>query len=379
MISRRASYSIVISAIAVISFWDILFFNWRLTSSGTLALIDYISAHVVTCLIPAFFISGAIVALISKESVLRYFGAGTSKALAYSVASISGAILAVCSCTILPLFTGIRRKGAGLGPAVTFLFAGPAINVLAIFYSAQLLGWGVGLARAIFSVSMSVWIGLAMSYLFKRSEEASQTQIARRLARAKDPSSGFNLRSLRNPVFLILLVMVLIIGTAQFLTFEVKLIGILILIILTLAALKAWFTRLEVNIWLRETLNIAELIFPILLIGVYLAGWLTVLVPQEIVSRYLGGNSLLSNLVASIIGAIMYFATLTEVPIVKSLMLLGMGRGPALALLLAGPSLSLPSMIVLGRILGPKKTIAYIVLVVMSAAAAGLLFGMVAG
>lgn len=369
----------MISAIAVISFWDILFFNWRLTSSGTLALIDYISAHVVTCLIPAFFISGAIVALISKESVLRYFGAGTSKALAYSVASISGAILAVCSCTILPLFTGIRRKGAGLGPAVTFLFAGPAINVLAIFYSAQLLGWGVGLARAIFSVSMSVWIGLAMSYLFKRSEEASQTQIARRLARAKDPSSGFNLRSLRNPVFLILLVMVLIIGTAQFLTFEVKLIGILILIILTLAALKAWFTRLEVNIWLRETLNIAELIFPILLIGVYLAGWLTVLVPQEIVSRYLGGNSLLSNLVASIIGAIMYFATLTEVPIVKSLMLLGMGRGPALALLLAGPSLSLPSMIVLGRILGPKKTIAYIVLVVMSAAAAGLLFGMVAG
>jgi len=171
----------------------------------------------------------------------------------------------------------------------------------------------------------------------------------------------------------------LIIGTAQFLTFEVKLIGIPILIMLILAALKAWFTRLEVNIWLRETLNIAELIFPILLIGVYLAGWLTVLVPQEIVSRYLGGNSLLSNLVASIIGAVMYFATLTEVPIVKSLMLLGMGRGPALALLLAGPSLSLPSMIVLGRILGPKKTIAYIVLVVMSAAASGLLFGMVAG
>jgi len=379
MISRRASYSIVISAIAVISFWDILFFNWRLTSSGTLALIDYISAHVVTCLIPAFFISGAIVALVSKESVLRYFGAGTSKALAYSVASISGAILAVCSCTILPLFTGIRRKGAGLGPAVTFLFAGPAINVLAIFYSAQLLGWDVGLARAILSVLMSVWIGLAMSYLFRRSEEVSQTQIAKRLARAEDPSSGFTLRSLRNPVFLILLVVVLIIGTAQFLTFEVKLIGILILIILTLAALKAWFTRLEVNIWLRETLNIAELIFPILLIGVYLAGWLTVLVPQKIVSLYLGGNSLLSNLVASIIGAVMYFATLTEVPIVKSLMLLGMGRGPALALLLAGPSLSLPSMIVLGRILGPKKTIAYIILVVMSAAAAGLLFGMVAG
>jgi hypothetical protein len=369
----------VISIIAVISFWDIIFFNQRLTSSGVTALIDYVSAHVLTCLIPAFFISGAIVALISKESVLRYFGSGTRKPVAYSVASVSGAILAVCSCTILPLFTGIRRKGAGLGPAITFLFAGPAINVLAIFYSAQLLGWDIGIARAIFSVSMSVWIGLAMSYLFKRSEETSRSPIAKPLDKIHNPSSGFALRSLRNPIILILLVLVLIFGTAQFLTFEVKLIGILILIALILIALKAWFTRPEVNIWLRETLNIAELIFPILLIGVYLAGWLTVLVPQDIVSQYLGGNSLLSNLVASIIGAIMYFATLTEVPIVKSLMLLGMGRGPALALLLAGPSLSLPSMIVIGRILGPRKTIAYITLVVISAAAAGLLFGMVAG
>jgi len=370
---------IVIAVIAAVTFWDILFFDWRLTSSGSLALMDYVSAHVITCLIPAFFISGAIVALISKESVLRYFGAGTRKTLAYSVASVSGAILAVCSCTILPLFTGIRRKGAGLGPAVTFLFAGPAINVLAIFYSAQLLGWDIGLARAIFSVSMSVWIGLAMSYLFKRSEEFTQTQTVKRLVKARDPSGGFTLRSLRNPIFLVLLVLVLIFGTAQFLIFEVKLIGILILIILILTALKIWFTRSEVKIWLRETLNIAELIFPILLIGVYLAGWLTVLVPQEIVGQYLGGNRLLSNLVASVLGAVMYFATLTEVPIVKSLMLLGMGRGPALALLLAGPSLSLPSMIVISRILGIKKAIAYIILVVISAAGAGLLFGMLAG
>jgi uncharacterized membrane protein YraQ (UPF0718 family) len=378
MASRKVIYGIIILILAAVSIFDILYYGGKLTNAGVVALTDYVSAHVATCLIPAFFISGAIAALISKESVLKYFGADTKKVLAYSVAAVSGAILAVCSCTILPLFAGIRRKGAGLGPAITFLFSGPAINVLAIFYSAQLLGWDLGLARAIVSVAMSVWIGLIMAFLFKKSEER---EVSRRTTvkstQKANPEHRLSLRSIRNPLFLILQVLILIIGTAQFLSFQTKIIGIIILIAGVLLSLKLWFTRSEIMVWLRETLNITELIFPILLIGVYIAGWLTVLIPQQIVGQYLGGNSFSANLIASVIGAVMYFATLTEVPIVKSLMILGMGRGPALALLLAGPSLSLPSMIVITRIMGLKKTACYVTLVVLIATLAGLLFGLI--
>jgi len=378
MASRKVIYGIIILILAAVSIFDILYYGSQLTNAGVVALTDYVSAHVATCLIPAFFISGAIAALISKESVLKYFGADTKKVLAYSVAAVSGAILAVCSCTILPLFAGIRRKGAGLGPAITFLFSGPAINVLAIFYTAQLLGWDLGLARAIVSVAMSIWIGLIMAFLFKKSEER---EVSRRTTvkstQKANPENRLSLRSIRNPLFLILLVLILIIGTAQFLSFQTKIIGIFVLIAGVLLSLKLWFTRSEIMVWLRETLNITELIFPILLIGVYIAGWLTVLIPQQIVGQYLGGNSFSANLIASVIGAVMYFATLTEVPIVKSLMILGMGRGPALALLLAGPSLSLPSMIVLARIMGLKKTACYVTLVVLIATLAGLLFGLI--
>jgi hypothetical protein len=225
---------------------------------------------------------------------------------------------------------------------------------------------------------MSVWIGLIMAFLFKKSEgmEVSRRTTVKSTQKV-NPENRLSLRSIRNPLFLILQVLILIIGTAQFLSFQTKIIGIFVLIAAVLLSLKLWFTRSEIMVWLRETLNITELIFPILLIGVYIAGWLTVLVPQQIVGQYLGGNSFSANLIASVIGAVMYFATLTEVPIVKSLMVLGMGKGPALALLLAGPSLSLPSMIVLARVLGLKKTACYVTLVVLIATLAGLLFGLI--
>ncbi len=334
--------------------------------SGWEALLEYLSAHVLTCLVPAFFIAGAIAAFVSQGSILKYFGAGAKKVLAYSVASVSGAILAVCSCTILPLFAGIHKRGAGLGPAIAFLYSGPAINILAVVYSARLLGYDLGIARAIGAVVFSVVIGLIMAFIWRKEEREKLNnpgELALPLEEQKGKPHGVTL------LYFALLVGILIFGAAQKWVITGALLAILILI------LYKWFQKDELKYWMEQTWDLFKKIFPILIAGVFIAGIIRALLPQSVVEHWLGGNGLGPTFVASLFGALMYFSTLTEVPIIRALMDLGMGKGPALALLLAGPALSLPNMIVIARIMGVRKTGVYVVLVVVMATITGLIFG----
>ena len=332
-----------------------------LLKAGLLALLDYLSAHVLTCLVPAFFIAGGIAVFVSQASVMKYFGAKARKVLSYGVASVSGTILAVCSCTVLPIFAGIHKRGAGLGPAIAFLYSGPAINVLAIVYSARLLGFDLGAARAIGAVSFSILIGLTMAFLFRHEK---------RLGDDLPLMEEIKTRPLwKTTAYFAVLVGILIFGAAK----QWLVTGLLLLLLLLL--LKLWFKKEELREWMRQTWGLAWKIAPVLLVGVFVAGMLKALLPEAWVRQVVGGNGLVANFVASIFGAFMYFSTLTEVPIVKAFLDMGMGKGPALALLLAGPSLSLPSMIVISRILGLKKTGAYVGLVVVMATFTGMGFG----
>ncbi|MCK5039527.1 MAG: permease [Candidatus Aenigmarchaeota archaeon] len=335
--------------------------------AGFYALSEYLSAHVLTCLIPAFFIAGAIAVFLKKDSVLKYLGPKTKKHISYSVAAVSGCLLAVCSCTILPLFAGIKKRGAGLGPAITFLFSGPAINLLAIIYTARVLGFDIGMARAVAAIFLSIIIGLIMHFLFRKKEMENEDMFLNLKAEQHLSKTTISL-------FFALLIGLLIVNGFQ-IAFELKILLFGVLIGLLLVLLKLKFTKKDEMEWMRETWNITKLITPYLLIGVFIAGIISFLLPGEIVRTYLGGNSLTSNFVASIFGAFMYFATLTEVPIIGELMRMGMGKGPALALLLAGPSLSLPSLLVIRKILGNKQTIVYIILVVFFSTIVGMIFG----
>lgn len=342
---------------------------------GYYELLEYLSAHVLMCLVPAFFIAGGIAALVSTGAVLRYFGPMTPKPLSYGVASVSGTILAVCSCTILPLFAGIYRKGAGLGPAVAFLFAGPAINLLAIVLTARKLGLDIGAGRALGAVVFAVVIGLIMAFLFRREEAARATKeraaASRGFATGTDDDGKPPFQLL---VFFGLLVGILLVGTAGIVP-AVK-IGILAVLLAALALVVArWFDRDEIRTWMSETWTLVRLIVPVLLVGVFVAGVLKAVLPPDWIAVSVGGNGLAANFIASVVGALMYFSTLTEVPIVKMLVDLGMGRGPALALLLAGPALSLPNMLVIRNIMGTKKTAVYVALVIVMATLSGYLFG----
>lgn len=338
--------------------------------SGWQALIDYVWHHTLTCLVPAFFIAGGIAAFVSKDSVMKYFGPHANKFLSYSVASISGTILAVCSCTVLPLFAGIYRRGAGLGPAIAFLFSGPAINILAISYTWRLLGYDIGLARVLFAVGFAWIVGLLMALIYHREEAEKKSAFAPVYAtNGAGESSDF-----KRLVFLIVLVLVLLTATSH-LGFWVKWSLVAAEIAFIIYSSLYWFDREEVRYWLEETWTLIKQIVPVLLIGVFVAGAIKVLLPPEWVTRFVGSNNFTGNFIASISGALMYFSTLTEVPIVRSLLDLGMNKGPALALLLAGPALSLPSMFALSRIMGVKKTLVYVTIVVLLATLSGMIFG----
>ncbi len=336
-----------------------------IVESGLQALLEYLSGHVLSCLVPAFFIAGGIAVFVSQAGIIKYFGAGAKKVLSYSVASVSGAILAVCSCTILPLFAGINKRGAGIGPAIAFLYAGPAINILAIVYTARLLGFDLGLARAIFAIVFSIVIGLIMTMLFPqvKANPGGEVAVAAGVVEESRPLW-------KTIVFFAVMVGILITGAAKSWILAIIFVAVLLVV------LRYWYGREEIKEWLGETWWLTKRIVPVLLAGVFVAGMVKALLPQEVVGTWLGGNSLRSNFIASIFGALMYFSTLTEVPIIKALTELGMGRGPALALLLAGPSLSLPNMIVIGRIMGLKKTGVYVFLVVFFATSTGILFGL---
>lgn len=395
---------------------------------------EYAREHVLLCLVPAFFIAGAIAVFISQASVIKYLGGKAKKVVAYGVGAVSGAILAVCSCTVLPLFAGIYKRGAGLGPAIAFLYSGPAINILAIILTGRILGIKFGLARAIGAIVFAVVIGLAMQFLF-RKEEAEKQEAA---MAAPVPEDGKPIWKTAIPVGLMILILVFanwgkpgsvsvettagetIVATRAGETSDellVKLTGtesitgiakdeiesiryapspytsiyssrfyIAGAFLLVLAVLMIrWYSKDEALEWGGSTWSYAKLILPYLFGGVLIAGFLlgrpghTALIPPEWIANAVGGNSWLSNLVASVAGALMYFATLTELPILQGLQGSGMGDGPALALLLAGPALSLPNMLVIRKVLGTKKTLAYVLLVVVAATLTGKLFGSLVG
>ncbi|MEQ8151930.1 MAG: permease [Smithellaceae bacterium] len=366
--------------------WDSVIIR-RSGLEAFLMLQDYARQHVLTCLVPAFFIAGAISTFVSQAAVLKYFGAQANKILSYSVASVSGSVLAVCSCTVLPLFAGIYTRGAGIGPATAFLYSGPAINVLAIILTAKVLGWQLGLARAIGAVIFAVVTGLLMAFIFRKDDAGRKTGD---LVLPED----YHSRPLWQDA-LYMLTMVLILVSASFarptaddgavwkFIFSVKwYLAVLFLIILAVM-LKKWFVKEELKGWVEATWGFSKQIMPLLLGGVLVAGFLLgrpgypALIPETAVQILVGGNSLGANFFASIVGAFMYFATLTEVPILQGLIGSGMGRGPALALLLAGPALSLPSMIAIAGIMGIKKTAVYCFVVVILSTTAGMVYGLI--
>ncbi|SFH25447.1 hypothetical protein SAMN05660649_04447 [Desulfotomaculum arcticum] len=351
---------------------------------------DYSQKHVLACLIPAFFIAGAIAVFISQTSVLKYFGAGANKILSYGVASVSGSVLAVCSCTVLPLFAGIYTRGAGIGPATAFLYSGPAINVLAIILTARILGPDLGIARAVGAVFFSIVIGLIMHFLFLK-EEKEKEQASLVLPDDEGDSRALWQYSVFFGTMILLLIFAAWGKPAQPVGFFNAVydihwyIAAMLLVILGII-IKLWFNKEELVTWTDSTWGFVKQIFPLLLGGVLVAGFLmgrpgldAGIIPNSYVSTWVGGNSLGANFLASILGAFMYFATLTEVPILQGLIGSGMGKGPALALLLAGPALSLPSMITIRSIMGTKKTIIYISLVVVMSTLSGFIFGTFAG
>ena len=386
----------------------------------------YAREHVLLCLIPAFFIAGAIGVFVSQASVMKYLGARANKVLAYGVASISGTVLAVCSCTVLPLFAGIYRMGAGLGPATAFLYSGPAINVLAIVLTARVLGLGLGVARAVGAIFFSVIIGVLMHLIFRKEEEEkaiaqatmSEPETKRPLwknalyfaamvgilvfANWGRPAEGTGLwAAIYSAKWIVTSLCALALGVMLVLWFEVAW-WKTVLTAMPVAALAllvpgrpiipfaagviglSIFTstaRGETAEWFSSTWGFAKQILPLLLMGVLVAGALLGrvghegLIPSAWVARAVGGNSLAANFFASFAGAFMYFATLTEVPILQGLIGSGMGKGPALALLLAGPALSLPNMLVIRSILGTKKAVVFVSLIIVMATLTGMLYG----
>jgi uncharacterized membrane protein YraQ (UPF0718 family) len=386
----------------------------------------YTREHVLLCLVPAFFIAGAIGVFVSQASVMKYLGAKANKVLAYGVASVSGTVLAVCSCTVLPLFAGIYKMGAGIGPATAFLYSGPAINVLAIVLTARILGLEMGIARALGAIVFSIIIGLLMHLIFHKEEtQKAAVQMVMPEGDAARPlwqtilyfaamvgilvfanwgkplvnhglwavlyGSKWIITSLFGAGFALTLIFILklpwlkvVLAALPAIAFAIIFphmpiiaftIGSLGLVVITAT------DKGEAEDWLSQTWGFTKQITPLLLFGVLAAGFFLGrvghegIIPSQWISSLVGGNSLSANFFASIVGAFMYFATLTEVPILQGLMANGMGKGPALALLLAGPALSIQSMLVLNTIMGWKKTTVYLCLVVIMATATGMIYG----
>ncbi len=387
----------------------------------------YAQEHVLLCLVPAFFIAGVIAVFVSQAAVVKYFGGKAKKWVAYLVASVSGTILAVCSCTVLPLFSSIHKRGAGLGPAIAFLYSGPAINILAIILTARILGFELGIARVIGAVSFSVIIGLIMSFIYRKEEkERTEAQLAMPVVEEvrpiwqtafhffilvailvfvnwgkPDTTEGFWYEVFANKWFITSLFgigfaismayiikvkkLFVLLGTiaviiSSIIFYENPTITFVVAVVATTMALT--FSKDEPNQWLGETWGFTKQIMPLLGAGVLVAGFLLGsnngnggIIPNEWIANLVGGNSLFSNFFASITGAFMYFATLTEIPILQGLINSGMGKGPALALLLAGPALSLPNMLVIRSVIGTQKTVVYVLLVVIMSTITGLIYG----
>jgi len=353
--------------------------------SGLYALYDYLTAHVITCLVPAFFIAGGMSALLPKEKITKYLGKNVPKYKAYSLSIVAGALLAVCSCTVLPLFAGIKKKGAGLGPALTFLYMAPAINILAITLTGSVLGWDLAISRIIFSVIFSILIGVIISGLFKEEEKTEDKELVKELIKEEEKFDGIGKLPLHKRIikkitynklliFFITLTAILILGASNIGT-EIKSISLIGLIAFLLVQLKINFKKDEIKSWLKETYMFFKTIFPLLLVGVFVAGVLTKLIPENYLANYVGSNTISANIGAVLFGVFMYFPTLVEVPMAKMFLGLGMARGPLLAYLLADPVISFSSILVVRKIMGTKKTLVYALLITIFCTLAGLIYG----
>ncbi|RKY83856.1 permease [candidate division KSB1 bacterium] len=335
--------------------------------AGLLLLQEYVRYHTLTCLVPAFFIAGGITVFLRKESIYKLLGHSAKKYISYSIASTSGAILTACSCTILPLFAGIYQSGAGLGPAVAFLFTGPAINVTAIFLTAKILGWEISIIRIIASFVIAIIIGYIMTSIFRKEEIKRSESIW-------DIDRGEGYKAIVVFSFFISLILILIVYSLKIPMYVKYIItGISLIVLVYIIFFR--FDREDNENWIMQTWDFTKKILPLLFIGVFIAGILSVVVPENIVTKLVGGNTVYGNLIASVFGAFMYFATLTEIPIIQKLMGLGMGKGPALALFLAGYTLSFPNMIALIKIMGKNKAFTYFILVVLFSTTAGFVYG----
>ena len=394
----------------------------------------YAREHVILCLLPAFLIAGVISVFVSQASVVKYFGGKAKKWVAYTVASVSGTILAVCSCTILPLFSSIHKRGAGLGPAIAFLYSGPAINILAIILTARILGMELGVARFIGAVLFSVVIGVTMSLIYRKEEKAKREEqmnfpdvpetrpmwqtslhfftlvLILVFANWGAPGAGdttsawhfiwankwiitgiFGLVLVWSMIYILKLKPWQVLAGAAITVLSAFLFANpLISMVVGIAAVSSIALMDTSNDgenreWILSSWGFTKQIVPLLAIGVVIAGFLLGsthddvsipgVIPNQWIAWLVGGNSVSANFFASIVGAFMYFATLTEVPILQGLIASGMGKGPALALLLAGPSLSLPNMLVIRGVMGTQKTIVYVLIVIVLSTIAGLIFG----
>lgn len=356
-----------------------------LFQSGTSALVDYVSSHVLFCLVPAFFIAGAMAALLPKEQITQHLGSKAPKPKAYLFSVIAGLLLTVCSCTVLPLFAGIKKKGAGIGPAIAFLYTAPATNILAILFTGSVLGWDFAFSRIILSVTFAVLIGIIISKLFPEEEE--NHKLVQNLLDEQSKLDGIGKYSLsqkihkllkrRLLVFFVTLFAILIIGVSK-LGNGIKIPLLLGSIVALLIQLRFRFTKEEIKSWLKETYNFFKVIFPLLLVGIFIAGMLGEIFPKNSLGRYLGSNTVWANLSAVLFGVFMYFPTLVEVPMAKMFLGLGMTKGPLLAYLLADPVISLSSILVVRKIMGTKRTLIYVILITLFTTISGLIYGVFA-
>jgi hypothetical protein len=388
-VKERTKLALIVGAFAACWFLPVGSNTFQSALHEGLALVRwYAREHVLLCLVPAFFIAGAIGVFVSQNAVMRYLGPRASKLVAYPVAAVSGTILAVCSCTVLPLFASIHKRGAGLGPAIAFLYSGPAINVLAIILTARVLGPELGVARAVGAISFAVILGLLMHLIFRREEAGREAEGAVALPEQRTGRSLW-----QEGLYFAAMVGILVFANwgkpaegdrgAWNAIYSAKWLLTGVFGVAVAGSVASWFRRDEIAAWVDSTWTFAKQILPLLLGGVLVSGFLLGgpggsdrgLIPSSWIQAAVGGNSPSANLFASAAGAFMYFATLTEVPIVQGLVDSGMGKGPALALLLAGPALSLPSMLVLRSIMGATKTVVFVALVIVLSTLAGLIYG----
>lgn len=348
-------------------------FIFKLFNAGLLALYDYLSAHVLFCLVPALFLAGAINALVSKEIIVKTLGKKANPVKAYGLSALFGTLIEVCSCTILPLFAGVWKRGAGLGPAITFLYAGPAINILAISYTASLIGWDIAIARLVLSILFAILVGIFMALIFKKEEKDGQNNLKNGSLLEEKAQFKPN-PTYQSVLFFGSLVGMLVVGTAPIeRNIKYPLVGFLTLTTI-IFALK-FYSKKELVSWLKETWKFFWIIFPLLLVGVFGAGIFKAIIPQKTFQRFAGQNTIWANLAGVLFGVIAYFPALVEVPIAKTFLDLGMNKGPLLSYILADPIVSLQSLLVVAKVLGVKKTIVYASLITIMTTLAGLTFG----